>query len=243
MPDQRRHRGPHPADAALFAPSFHPALRAATADLAWLLGRGYVLPSALKLVGDRHRLRERQRMAVFRSACTDAQRAARLAKRVAPEALAGRTIHVDGYNVLITLEAALANGVLLLGRDGCLRDMASFHGHFKRVAETEPAVRLLGEALAQWGVGTCVIYLDQPVSNSGRLAAALREIAQAHRWSWQVEIVPSPDAVIRESAEIVATADSALLDACGQWVNLARVIVESRVPGARWIDMADAPST
>lgn len=243
MPDTRRHRGPHPADGELFAPRFHEALRAATEELAWLLGRGYAVPSALKLVGDRHQLRERQRMAVLRSSCSDAQRDGRASRQVDVAALSGTSLHVDGYNVLITLEAALAGGVLMLGRDGCLRDLASFHGHFKRVSETEPAVRLLGEALRTWDVGEVVIYLDQPVSNSGRLVAAMREIAQAERWPWRVDSVPSPDAVLRRSTEIVATADSALLDVCGRWVNLARAIVETRMAGAAWIQMAaDVPS-
>ena len=38
MPDKRHHRGPHPADAELFAPAAVPRLRDAVADLSWLLG-------------------------------------------------------------------------------------------------------------------------------------------------------------------------------------------------------------
>ena len=237
MPDRRRHRGPHPADAELFSRDCHAGLRSATSDLAWLLGRGYVLPSALKLVGDRHGLRERQRMAVFRSSCSDAQRADRYARVVAPSRLAGKTLLIDGYNVLITLEAALAGGVLLLGRDGCLRDLASLHGHFKHVEETEPALHLLGEVLSTWGVAACVVYLDRPVSNSGRLAALMRAVADANGWPWTVEPVPSPDAVLRSSEEIIATADSAVLDAGGPWFNLACQIVATRLPEATWIDL------
>ena len=88
-----------------------------------------------------------------------------------------------GYNVLITLEVALSGGLLLRSRDGCLRDLASQHGHFKQVEETEPALLLLGEALGGWGVSDCTIYLDEPVSNSGRLAATMRRIADSRRES------------------------------------------------------------
>lgn len=237
MPDRRRHRGPHPADEDLFAPARHEALRSATSDLAWLLGRGYRHPSSLKLVGDRHRLRERQRMAVFRSTCSDAQRDDRRAREVGSDALDGATLLVDGYNVLITLEASLAGGVLLLGRDGCLRDLASVHGHFKRVEETAPAIELLGSALQSWSVAACTIYLDRPVSNSGRLAGILRQAAASHGWPWMVELVDSPDALLKRSAHVIASADAAVLDACGSWVNLARSIVSERVPEARWIDL------
>ena len=64
MPDKRQHRGPHPHDTILFAPDAHPVLRQAAADLSWLFGRGYASVSAVKLVGDRYALNQRQRMAV-----------------------------------------------------------------------------------------------------------------------------------------------------------------------------------
>ena len=83
MPDTRKHRGPGPQDPAWFGPDARPDLAAAVADLSWLLSRGYAEPSSLKLVGDRYRLVERQRVAVLRSACSDAA----LARRRAPREL------------------------------------------------------------------------------------------------------------------------------------------------------------
>lgn len=224
----------------MFAPAAHETLRRATADLAWLLGRGYAQPSALDLVGNRYQLRHRQRMAVMRSCCSDAQQSARRAREVEPEALRGAALAVDGYNVLIGLESALSGGVLLIGRDDCLRDLASLHGHFKRVEETAPAIDLLCAALVGWGVAHCSVYLDAPVSNSGRLAGMLREVFAARDLAWSVEVVPSPDALLQETRAIVATADSAVLDACGPWFNLARRIVALHVPGAAPVDLATA---
>ncbi|MGZ3397481.1 MAG: DUF434 domain-containing protein, partial [Isosphaeraceae bacterium] len=66
MPDARTHRGPDPRDGEAFGPSAVPALRGAVSDLSWLLGRGYAIVSAVKLVGDRWSLTERQRLAVRR---------------------------------------------------------------------------------------------------------------------------------------------------------------------------------
>ena len=59
MPDQRKHRGPHPEDGPLFAPANWPDLRCAVSHLSWLLTRAYAWESALKLVGDRFRLTAR----------------------------------------------------------------------------------------------------------------------------------------------------------------------------------------
>ena len=64
MPDKRTHRGPHPQDEKLFAPSAIDNLRTAVADFSLLLTKGYAEKSSLKLVGDRFSLTERQRLAV-----------------------------------------------------------------------------------------------------------------------------------------------------------------------------------
>ncbi len=66
MPDRRIHRGPHPQDAKLFAPDKIDALQLALADFSLLLTKGYAGKSALKLVGDKFSLTERQRLAIMR---------------------------------------------------------------------------------------------------------------------------------------------------------------------------------
>ena len=238
VPDSRNHRGPHPEDARLFAPRAWPGLREAVADLCWLLSRGYGKASSLKLVGDRHNLVARQRTAVRRCACSDADLARRQAHQSAAEALEERPLWLDGYNVLTTVEAALAGGVILLARDGCYRDMASMHGSYRKVAETRPALELIGRTTAACGVRRCLWFLDRPVSNSGRLGAIIREVAAANDWSWQVELVSDPDAVLAEADPITATADSAILDRVGAWFNLARETIVRHVPEARIVELA-----
>jgi len=241
MPDSRTHRGPHPEDAALFAPSAWPALRQATADLSWLLSRDYATPSALKLVGDRYQLAGRQRAAVERCACSDADRSRREGRRVAAPELAGRPLRLDGYNVLTTIEVALGGGVLLAARDGTYRDIASMHGTYRKVAETLPALELLGGTAAAYRTGTWFWYLDRPVSNSGRLKKIMETLAAARGWPWQVELVPSPDAVLAGSADVIATADSAVLDRCRQWFNLTREVIARHVPSARVVPLGSEP--
>ncbi len=152
--------------------------------------------------------------------------------------VAGQTLALDGYNVLTTVEAALAGGVILHARDGTFRDLASMHGSFRRVAETRPALQLLGETLKQHGIARCRWYLDRPVSNSGRLKRLMEEMAASAGWPWDVELVASPDAALVAAGCPVATADSAVLDRCAQWVNLARQVVLHHVPGAWIVDLS-----
>ena len=236
MPDARRHRGAHPEDARLFALEAVPTLRRATADLCWLLDQGYSVRPALRLVGDRFALTDRQRIAIRRCSCSESQRVDRMERAVGAAELAGATIWIDGFNVLTTVEAALAGGVLLLGRDGALRDMASMHGSYRRVAETEPAIAAIAETLRAFGVGACRWWLDAPVSNSGRLASILRTYALEQALDWSVEVVADPDVHLRDAPVevVVATADSGLMDAASRTWQLAREVV-ARLARTCWL--------
>jgi len=205
----------------------------AAADLSWLLSRGYAEPSSLKLVGDRHRLVERQRTAVLRCAAADAAVAGRRERRLGLDAARGGPVRIDGFNLILTLESALGGGVVLGGRDGCFRDLASVHGTYRKVEETRPALELATRRLAAWGVGPRTWLLDAPVSNSGRLAAMIREIDPEAR----AEVVADPDPLLVLPGPPVATADSGVLDRCGPWINLARLLVEAEVPGAFLVDL------
>jgi hypothetical protein len=213
-------------------------LRAAVDELSWLLGREYSHVAALKLVGDRWSLTDRQRLAVLRCSCPEDALARRLCRRLEPEELAGQALALDGFNVLTTVEAALGGAVVLVGRDGCLRDIAGVHGTYRKVEETAPAVALLGEVLESLGAGPCRWLLDRPVSNSGRLRAALLGAASDRGWDWRVELVNNPDPLLAASPEAVATADSVILDRCDRWFNLARFAVEAGAPGAHVVDLS-----
>lgn len=239
MPDERSHRGPHPDDAKLFAPSMWSALRAGVAELSWLLTRGYAQPSALKLVGDRYELTQRQRIAVARCACTDDQLRCRRSNEAPPAAMADQPLLIDGYNLLITIEAALGGGVVLIARDGAYRDVASLHGTYRKVEETLPALNLIGQALALRSPSRCIWYLDSPVSNSGRLKGLILFVARERGWPWDVQVVQNPDAVLSAASDLVATADSIILDRCRSWVNLAKEVVASAVPGPNRVDLSE----
>jgi hypothetical protein len=214
-----------------------PALRAAVADLSHLLGRGYAEIAALELVGNRHQLTVRQRMAVRRCACTDAQRSGRMARCVGPERWRGAALAVDGFNVLTTVEVALAGGVLLRARDSCVRDIASMHGSFRRVDETEPALQHLADVLIAARPTSVLWILDRPVGNSGRLAQRIRDVAATRELAWTVELHDRADAALRSAPVLVATADSAILDAIGPWIDLASVAI-ARLAAAPIVDLA-----
>ena len=106
------------------------------------------------------------------------------------------------------------------------------------MSETARALELCGSELSALGVSACRWLFDQPVSNSGRLAARLREHARAGERAWEVELVPNPDPLLAASDAVVASADGAVLDAAARSFNLSRAIVERAIPNAWLVDPA-----
>jgi hypothetical protein len=68
----------------------------------------------------------------------------------------------------------------------------------------------------------------------------LRDTAEANGWPWTVELANNPDALLIAAApqRIVVSADSVVLDRGGPWCNLARHIVDERVPDAWIVDLS-----
>ncbi len=236
-----RGRGPHPQDARLFARKHWPDLREAVADLSWLRSRGYAETSSIKIVGDRYRLTARQRSAVVRSACGEEALVDRRKREVPQETVAGQVLLVDGFNLITTLEAALAGGILLRGRDGCVRYLSSMHGNYRLLADTETALRHLLAIVEELEPRSTIWYLDEPVSNSGRLRATIKEMAASFPGTHsEVRLVRDPDPVLkrRSGRGFVVTADSGILDACGPWLNLAALAVSRLEPPPEVIDLS-----
>ena len=221
-------------DRALFAQSELTTLKVACADLSWLLGRGYSEHAAIKLVGDRYQLRDRQRLGILRSACADQARENRTKTRRPLKQLVGQALAIDGLNCIITVESALSGGVLLRGRDGALRDLAKAHGSCRMIEETFRAISLLANLLAGSQLESIVWFLDEPVSNSGRIRGELEGLAAAAMWPWKVELTRDTDKQLKIWNGPIATSDSAILDKANQWIDLPSIVVDRFLPGA-WI--------
>jgi hypothetical protein len=242
MPDLRRHRGAHPDDRESFAESSLPTLRLAVEEYSWLLGRGYAVDAALKLVGDHHQLMARQRLAIARVACSDAALARRRACRLRQDQLAGRSLAVDAFNVIIALEIALGGGLGLIGRDGARRDLGSVHGTYRKVLETPRAIEIFTRGLVACEPAHVACYLDRPVSNSGKLAAAIRTQFAGNTVNWTVELVDDTDRRVSQPGAVAASADSGVIERAEHWFDLAGWVIREQVPAAWTLDFSgDGP--
>lgn len=240
VPHQQQHRGAHPEDRPLFTPAAVRTLRVACEECAWLLDRGYAVNSVLDVVSRRHQLHSRQHLALQRSMASNSACARRHGKELKPETLGGKSLEIDGFNLIIGLEVALSGGLLMRGADGAIRDLAGLRGSYHPVEETEIGLRMLGELFRELSIGHARFYLDSPVSNSGRLKVRILEAASL--WSTPVEVlvVPNPDRCLATLEDVVSS-DSGVLDEAASWFNLLHYAVASRLPKAWLIDLGPSP--
>lgn len=223
-------RGYAPKDIEEFGVKAAGKLNAAAQELLFLLNRGYDKKSASTFVGNHHLLSERQRLALVRITATQDALEKRERKRLVqvPDSLV-----LDGFNTMITLEVALSGSLLLAGMDGTIRDLAGLRGSYRIVDKTVRAVDLLLDYLVELGVKDVFFYLDQQVSNSGRLRALLLDKAASRAVRVEVELHPRVDSQLSQMENVV-TSDAIILDKCGSWYNVNRCLIEKAVADA-WI--------
>lgn len=223
-------RGYAPKDGMEFGSNMTDKLNAAAYEIMFLINRGYDTKSATTFVGNHYLLSERQRMALARITSTQDALERRERKRLLQPS---ESLVLDGFNTIITLEVALSGSLLLEGMDGTIRDLAGLRGSYRIVDKTVRAVELLLDQMERLEVKNALFYLDQQVSNSGRLRALLLDMATNHRLQVQVELNPCVDRILSGMKNVV-TADAIILDKCGSWYNLNRGLIETFVPDA-WI--------
>ncbi|HOV33526.1 MAG TPA: DUF434 domain-containing protein [Candidatus Hydrogenedens sp.] len=237
---RQRHRGKNPEDERFFTPNKMPTLKKAVEDLSYLYTRNYSEKAAIKIVGDHYQLKDRQRIAVQLATCSDLSLYNRHKSEAGNKSLKGYTFLIDGYNLLITIESLLSGGILICGRDKCIRDIASLHGSYHKVEETIPALKWIGENLSAYEPSHVQWFLDKPISNSKRLAQLLKDLSNEYGWTWDAEVVDNPDAIIVSQEGIVISSDSWILDRTNIWLNFVYRCIKSRMNDFWILDFSES---
>lgn len=192
------------------------SFRRAAIDYFYLIERSYARGSALKLVGDRHQLNSTQRSMLYRGVASSEQVASRACKLT--DRIDSLPVSIDGLNVLYTLANYLYGKVLYIATDGWLRDAAERHGASpgmspKRGQKLAAAVSLMIEWLIERRPARVEVYLDEPVSLSGRLAADLRLRLAGAKLVGTAKTVRSADYALKRVRDaVLATSDSTIID-------------------------------
>ncbi len=192
-----------------------------------LLEEGFPQKAILKLVGDRYRLSSVERTMLYRGVSTDNNSSFRKAKLALVKNIKNNSLHIDTYNVLITIGSYLNGSLVFIGSDNFLRDAAEIHGKAFRNEFFYRAIVMIFDYLKIHKVSETHFYLDSPVSNSGKLSSKINECIIINKISGSAQTVNSPDFVLKEIREgIISTSDSNIIDNCNVPVfDLARRVL------------------
>ena len=203
-------RGYVPTDEKEFKGDNLNKLYNASEDLVYLLNRGYKIKGASTFIGNHYLLSERQRLALIRGISKNDDIKTRKYKEVI-DFSGAKVIYIDGFNIIITLEVALSNSLIIKAMDETIRDLAGLRGTYSVIDKTEIAIKLIGDFLLEHKIEKTVFYLDKPVSNSGRLKMKILEIFKDTELQIEVENIDNVDSVLK-SKENVVTSDAIILD-------------------------------
>ena len=227
-------RGFMPTDERDFSEKALPLLRKAAEEVYFLLNRGYPVTPVTRFIGDHYQLSERQRLALARTTSPEERIRSRRSREVTD--IRGRTLCIDGFNVIIGLEIAFSDSMLFRCMDGTVRDLAGLHGTYRLIPQTDLAIRALLSALDALQVEKAVIYLDKPVSNSGRLKQRIFELAEGIGFALDVQIENPVDAILK-TMPLIASGDAIILDECQEWFNLAQYCIRQEKGTYPYIDI------
>ena len=221
-------RGYEPEDERAFTGEQLMLLSKAADEMRYLLNRGYQTKQASIFIGNHYMFSERQRLALARTISSDESIELRR-KKLITDCMEIPEVHIDGFNLIITLEVALSGSPVFESMDGTIRDLAGLRGTYRIIDKTEAAIDLVMLWLEQYSIHKATFYLDAPVSNSKRLASLLREIAKNHQVKVEVEVIPHVDVVL-ETLNHVITSDGIILNKCKSWINMNHEIILKQVP-------------
>ncbi|MBC2459992.1 MULTISPECIES: DUF434 domain-containing protein [Clostridium] len=227
-------RGFVPSDEIEFNEENLTLLKKAQKDIYYLINQGYSIDKSVEFVGNHFLFSARQRLALKRSTSSYKDIISRQKRKIL-DTYENSTLHIDGLNIIITLEVALSNSTLIKCMDGTLRDLAGLRGTYKLIDKTDTAIDLIGKRLDKMKIRKAIFYLDSPVSNTGRLKSRLLELLYKYNFDIEVILIPNADVILNKLDHVV-TSDGIILNTCESWINLAYEIVEAELPSTSYID-------
>jgi len=195
-----------------------PILTEAKKDFQYLLERGFPRTGALEYVGNHYLLGEMERNYLNRTVFTRAKIESRKDKLILLADIEGKDVLLDGYNVLITVETMLqgVDELVVNCDDGVIRDVKAVFGKYKKNENTEPALNSIISLLKIFKPKNVLFFFDSPVSLSGELARATREILESQGVPGDAQTSENVDKTLIDLSYklggVVATSDGIIMD-------------------------------
>jgi len=198
----------------------------AAEDLRHLLNRGYPRKSAVRFVCDHYRISGDWRLVLSRVVFDSKTVERRVLKTVRCDDIRGSRVGVDGFNVLIGVEAGLVGEPVLRCDDEFVRDV---RGVFRSYRVTETSWRALDEVLSflfdqspQW----VEVLFDLQISRSGELSRGCQERLESRGIEGVCRTSRSVDHELKEFDGVVATSDGIIIDEASSALNIIQCVYE-----------------
>jgi hypothetical protein len=198
-------------------------------DFRYLLDRGYPRKAALELAGNRYGLTSDERHLLHRGVFANSDSVSRKKKLIPITDVRNKDLAIDGYNVLITIEAGISGRPLVLGDDGFIRDISGLSGSFKKTKRTEEAIQLIIRVLKKWKPRQTLFLFDAPISMSGKLAEEIRDRLKREYLLGDAMAVKVPEKILIGFPGVIATSDTAIIDQSKKVLDLAAYIITKRI--------------
>ena len=194
---------------AILSENFKEAL----ADYSQWLEKNYPQKTILKLVGDRYALSGIQRTLLYRGIAVENQNGKRIKKLTGEEGVKRQIMHIDGYNVLITIGSYLNGNTVFIGTDGLLRDTTESHGKLFKAVIINKTLDLLIIYLQHLSITSAFFYIDSPVKGSDDIFRSVNTRLHESNISGKALLYESPDYYIKTASKgIIASSDTGIVD-------------------------------
>lgn len=192
----------------------------ASEDLRYLLNRGYRKSYALTFICNHYQLQKEDRPFLARTIFSEEEARSIRQKKVHLEDIQGEDIAIDGYNVLISTEAALTGDTIICD-DSVVRDIKGVFGNYTMTEFTHQALQEIFTVLTMYSPQTATFYFDQQASHSGDLCSFVRE-------HFPCKTAKHVDLVLARLNLITATSDSILIRKLDHFIDIPFEILLSK---------------
>lgn len=192
----------------------------ASEDMKFLLDRGYNRSRVLDLVTDRYLLNLDQKNHLQRMVFSQEDIEKRKNKLLSLKQAREKKIVVDGYNLLITMEAYLQDKKLIRGMDGLMRDNSQVFSNYSFDQKTKEAVDEILSLFQKIDPSYVLFIFDSQISKSGELCSYVREKIKDYGLKGDARTAKNADKEIKDLNWVTVSSDRAIIDKVDEILDL-----------------------
>lgn len=197
-------------------------------DFKYLLDRNYNKNTALNLIVNHYKLGKEERNFLLRYVFSEKEIKKHRSKLCSIKDIKGKRVVIDGYNVLITVEAILAGKKVIRCMDGFVRDTSRIFSNYKFNKKTETAVKKILRILFRYKPKFILFVFDSQISKSGELAGYIRREIPMFNLNGDAKTSSSADSYITKRDWITFTSDSAIIERVKKVVDMGTELLSLR---------------